>query len=119
MRRTRKTGSIVERLLLAVFVLGILPVVGASRSPDPAPAGVEDSDSVSLAAAENAGFAVRYRGITARSRVTSLTVLPGESVSLEVLDGNGMSGPVPSAPSGRLVGSDQGRWKWTAPEKPG
>ena len=51
-------------------------------------------------------------------RVRALTVLPGETVTLEV-DHNPGSGYVARPAAGRLVPLGTGRWAWTAPPAPG
>ncbi len=65
------------------------------------------------------GFAVRYRNVISPDRVRALTVLPGETVTLEVVDRNPGSGYVARPAAGRLVPLGAGRWAWTAPPAPG
>jgi len=65
-----------------------------------------------------AGFAVRYRDVISPDRVRALTVLPGETVTLEVVDRNPGSGYVARPAAGRLVPLGTG-WAWTAPPAPG
>jgi len=66
-----------------------------------------------------AGFAVRYRNVISPDRLRALTVLPGETVTLEVVDRNPGSGYVARPAAGRLVPLGTGRWAWTAPPAPG
>ncbi len=65
------------------------------------------------------GFTVRYRNVLSPDRVRALTVLPGETVTLEVVDRNPGSGFVARPAAGRLVPLGTGRWAWTAPPAPG
>lgn len=65
------------------------------------------------------GFAVRYRNVISPDRVRALTVLPGETVTLEVVDRNPGSGYVARPAAGQLVPLGTGRWTWTAPPAPG
>lgn len=66
-----------------------------------------------------AGFAVRYRNVISPDRVRTLTVLPGETVTLEVVDRVPGSGYVARPVAGRIVPLGTGRWAWTAPPAPG
>lgn len=67
---------------------------------------------------DNTGaFAVRYRSLVSRGPVSTLTVLPGETVTLEALDSTAGSEARPTA--GRLTPLGNGRWAWTAPDVPG
>jgi hypothetical protein len=86
--------------------LGALTVAAAARPAEP-PATVA------------AGFAVRYRDVTSPDRVRALTVLPSETVTLEVVDRGLGSGYVARPAAGRLVPQGARRWVWTAPLAPG
>jgi hypothetical protein len=52
-------------------------------------------------------------------RVRVLTVLPGETVTLEVVAPSPASGYVARPAAGRLVPMSTARWVWTAPPQPG
>ncbi|HEX9704104.1 MAG TPA: D-Ala-D-Ala carboxypeptidase family metallohydrolase [Gemmatimonadales bacterium] len=88
------------------MALGALTVAAAARPAEP-PAAVA------------AGFAVRYRDVMSPDRVRALTVLPGETVTLEVVDRGPGSGYVARPAAGRLVPQGARRWVWTAPPAPG
>jgi hypothetical protein len=90
----------------AALALGALTVVAAARPPErPAPVA--------------AAFAVRYRNVISLDRVRALTVLPSETVTLEVVDRAPGSGYVARPAAGRLVPLGMRRWEWTAPPAPG
>ena len=93
-----------SRLAYAGPALGALAVVAAARPADPPAA---------------AGFAVRYRNVISPDRVRALSVLPGETVTLEVVGRAPGSGYVARPAAGRLVLLGTGRWAWTAPPAPG
>jgi len=95
-----------RRLAYAGLALGALGVVAAARPAD-SPAA--------------AGFAVRYRNVISPDRVRALTLLPGETVTLEVVHPTSGSGYAARPTAGRLVplGTGRGRWEWTAPPTPG
>lgn len=56
-------------------------------------------------------FAVRDRSLVSRGPISTLTVLPGETVTLE--------GSEARPTAGRLTPLGNGRWAWTAPSMPG
>jgi hypothetical protein len=62
-------------------------------------------------------FAVRYRSLVSRGPVSTLTVLPRETVTLEALDST--AGTEARSTAGRLTPLGIGRWAWTAPSTPG
>jgi hypothetical protein len=95
----------VSRSTFAAFALGTLTVVAAARPAKP-PATVAPA------------FAVRYRNVISPDRVRTLTVRPGETVTLEVVPTPG-SGYVARPAAGPLVTLATGRWVWTAPPAPG
>ena len=90
--------------LQPALVLGALTIVAAARPAEPS--------------ATAAGFAVKYRNVISPDRVRTLTALPGETVTLEVVRDPG-SGYVARPAAGRLVPLGTGRWAWTAPPAPG
>ena len=95
-----------SRLTYSTFALGTLTVVAAPRPAEPR-------------ATAASGFAVRYRNVISPDRVRTLTVLPGETVSLEVVASTPGSGYVARPAAGLLVPLAAGRWVWTAPPAPG
>lgn len=63
-------------------------------------------------------LAIRYRNLVLQGPVTSLTVLPGETVTLEAI--NPVTGGSTARPAaGELTATGSGRWTWTAPRAPG
>jgi len=105
-KRMSTPPAFMMRLAYTALALGALTVVAAARPPEPP-------------AAEAAGFAVRYRNVISPDRVRALTVLPGETVTLEVVDRDPGSGYVARPAAGRLVPLGTRRWVWTAPPAPG
>jgi hypothetical protein len=103
---------LIERLILGGFVLAALPIIGATRSS-------LHSSAVAPVGETKLGFAVRFRGVTARSRVSTLTALPGETVTLEIVEGPAGSAYVAHSASGKLVSLGGAQWAWTAPDAPG
>lgn len=95
-----------QRLAYAALALAALSVVAAARPAEPT-------------AAVAAGFAVRYQNVISPDRVRALTVLPGGTVTFEVVDRDPGSGYVARPRAGRLVPRGTGRWVWTAPPAPG
>ena len=95
-----------QRRAYAALALGALSVVAAARPAEPT-------------AAVAAGFAVRYQNVISPDRVRALTVLPGGTVTFEVVDRDPGSGYVARPTAGRLVPRGTGRWVWTAPPAPG
>lgn len=95
-----------RRLAYLALTLGALTVVAAARP-------------VRQPAADGPGFAVRYRNVVSPDRVRALTVLPGETVTLEVVDRDPGSGYLAKSAAGRVVPQGRGRWAWTAPLAPG
>jgi Peptidase M15 len=92
--------------LQPAIVLGALTIVAVARPAEP-PATVA------------AGFAVKYRNVISPDRVRTLTALPGETVTLEVVVRDPGSGYVARPAAGRVVPLGTGRWAWTAPPAPG
>lgn len=66
-----------------------------------------------------AGIALRYRNVVSVGRVRALTVLPGETVTFDLVDRDGGSRYVAKPAAGQLVEIGAGRWSWTAPLEPG
>ena len=93
-----------RRLASTALALSALTVVAAARPAEPPGA---------------ARFAVRYRNVVSPDRVRALTALPGETVTLEVVDHGPGSGYVAHPAAGRIVPLGMGRWAWTAPLAPG
>jgi hypothetical protein len=114
MRRTRKAGLLIERLILGGFVLAALPVIGGTSHP-----AVIATNPKDHAGETKLGFAVRFRGVTASTRLSTLTALPGERVSLEIVNRSAGSGYAAHSAFGKLVPLGNERWEWTAPDAPG
>jgi len=93
------------RLAYVGLALGALTVSAAGSGKPPAAAA--------------AGFSVRYRNVSSPERVRALTVLPGETVTFEVVNRGPGSGYVARPAAGRLVPLGTERWAWTAPPVPG
>jgi peptidase M15-like protein len=91
-----------RRLAYAPLALGALAVVAAARPAGPPAA---------------TGFAVRYRDVISPDRVRAVTVLPGETVTLEVVAR--APGYIARPAAGRLAPLGAARWAWTAPPTPG
>ena len=66
-----------------------------------------------------AGFAVETDEIIVPYEVFGLFVEPGETIPLEPRLEVGDADWAASAEGGTLQGSDEGPWRWTAPEQPG
>ena len=103
MTRSLRLRYIMTRLGQAALSLGALTVVTAARPAEP-PA---------------TALGVRYRDVISLDRVRTMTVLPGETVTLEVVDRASESGYVARPAAGRLVPLGTRRWAWTAPLAPG
>lgn len=102
-----RSRPFMKRLPYAGLALGPLIAVGAIRPAEPP-------------AAVTSGFAVRYGDVTSPNRVRTLTALPGETVTFEVVvDREPGSEYVARSATGRLAPLDVGRWVWTAPPTPG
>lgn len=87
------------------MALGAFSLGGATPAGAPRP---------SVAAA----FGTQYRGVFSPDRVRALTVLPGGTVTFDVIDhAESESEARPSA--GELERLAPGRWQWTAPAEPG
>ncbi len=99
----------VKRLACAGAALAMLAVLGAAAAARPA--APPEPPAI--------GVAVRHRGLILPLRVCALTVLPGETVTFDVV------GPVPASDyvakptGGELVPLGTGRWEWTSPSEPG
>lgn len=64
-------------------------------------------------------FAVRYRSLLSYGPVSTLTVMPGETVTLEAVGSDPAAGSEARSTAGRLAPLGAGRWAWTAPSAPG
>lgn len=110
MARSRRPRPSMFRLVYPALALGGL-TVGAARPPAP---------PVRPAPPPTTGFAVRYGDVISPARVRSLTVLPGETVTFDVVDQSLRSGSVARPTAGRIVPLGMGGgWAWTAPLAPG
>jgi hypothetical protein len=106
--QARRSAPVISHFTYPALALGALTVVVAARPAAP---------PATLAP----GFAVRYRNVVSPDRVRTLTVLPNETVTLEVVARAPGSAYVARPAAGRLVplGTGGGRWEWTAPPAPG
>jgi hypothetical protein len=98
--------SFVRRLAYAGLASSTLTVFAAERFTTPPNA-------------FTAGFAVGCQNAISPNRVRTLTVLPEETVTFEVVDRKAKSGYTALPTDGRLVPQNTGRWMWTSPPKPG
>jgi hypothetical protein len=64
-------------------------------------------------------LAVRYRSLVSYGPVSTLTVLPGETVTFDALDPSSAAAAEARAGAGHLTPLGNGRWAWTAPTAPG
>jgi hypothetical protein len=88
-------------LALSAFI-----VLGAVRpAASPAPAAI--------------GVSVRHSSLILPLRVRALTVLPGETVTFELVGPQPAAGYVAKPTGGELVPLGTGRWEWTSPSAPG
>ena len=71
------------------------------------------------AAVAAAGIAVQCQDEISPLRVRALTVLPGETVTFELVAPESALGYVAQPTGGQLVMLDTGRWEWTSPPDPG
>ncbi len=95
-----------KRLAAIGLVISVLPAITTARPAD---------------RTETAGnrVAVRYRDAVSPNRVRTLTVLPGEAVTFDVVDPELGSGYAAQSAGGQLVPQGTGSWKWTPPSAPG
>ncbi len=103
MARSRSPRPLLTRFAHTALALGAFTVVAAAGPAEP-PATV--------------AFALRYRNVVSPDRVRAVTVLPGETVTLEVVGRALGSGYVARSRAGGMKGGG-GRWEWTAPPAPG
>ena len=88
------------------LVISVLPAIATARPAD---------------RTETAGnrVAVRYRDAVSPNKVRTLTVLPGEVVTFDVVDRELGSGYAAQSAGGQLVPQGTGSWRWTSPSAPG
>lgn len=96
-------------------------MVLTARSVEPSAAapGAIPPPSAAPAAEVSTGFALRYRDVISPDRVRALTILPGEQVTLEVVDSGSTSNYAARSSTGLLVPAGARRWVWIAPTTPG
>ncbi len=68
---------------------------------------------------EKAGFSLNFKDITSPHKVVSTFVLPGEELTLEVLDESENNHYVLESQAGSIIQESVNKWKWQAPEKKG
>jgi hypothetical protein len=95
-----------SRMTLVYAGLALGPLVGGAAAPPAEPPPAPD-------------LAIRYRTVVSPLRVRALTVLPGETVTFAVADGDPGRAYVARPAAGRLAPLGTGRWAWTAPPTPG
>jgi len=102
----RRPRPFIKHIAAAGLALHALALAGAARPAAlPAPAA--------------SGIALRYQNVISLNQVRTLTVLPGETVTVEVVDREPGSGFVAQPAGGRLVPLGAGRWEWESPSTPG
>jgi len=106
MALSRSPRPFMRRLAYAGLALCTLHMVAAARSAE-SPATVA------------AGIAVQCQNAISPNRVRALTVLPGETVTFEVVDADPRLGYVAQPAGGELEPLGAGRWTWTSPPDPG
>jgi hypothetical protein len=94
-----------RHLAYAGLTLSSLTIVVAVRSAEPP--------------ATATGIEVRYQNEISPDPVRVLTVLPGDTVSFEVIDRDPASDYVVPPADGQLKPLGTGRWLWTSPSAPG
>jgi hypothetical protein len=95
-----------KRLVFAGLSLGAFcTLVVARPATTPSPEGI--------------GIAVQDRGAIVPLRVRALTVLPGETVTFEVVGPRAASGFVAQPAAGQIVPLSTRRWEWKSPSAPG
>jgi len=102
----RRRRPLIQHVATAGLALHALILAGAAR-----PAG--------LPAVSAPGISLKYQNVISLNRVRALTVLPGESVTVEVVDRDPGSGFVAQPAGGQLVPLGAGRWEWRSPSTPG
>jgi hypothetical protein len=102
----RKPRPVVKHLVTAGLALNALTLAGAAQL----------AKSPAMVAT---GIAVRYQNVISPNRVRALAVLPGETVTVEVMDRDRGSGYVAQPAGGQLVPLGTGRWEWKSPAVPG
>ena len=106
MELIRRPRLFMKRLACAWLTLSALCVVAAARSAEPP-------------AAAAPGITVQCQDEISSLRIRALTVLPGETVTFEVVAPDPASGYVAQPADGQLVPLGTGRWEWTSPTAPG
>lgn len=101
-----KPQFFVSHLACAGLVLSALIVVAAARPAE------------SLAAMAT-GITVEHQNEISPLRVRALTVLPGETVTFDLVISDPAASYVAQPAGGELVSLGKGRWEWTSPSAPG
>ncbi len=102
----RRFRPVIKHVAVAGLVFLGLALAGAVRPSMPP-------------AVAAAGIAVRCQNVASLNQVRALMVLPGETVTLEVLGRDGGSGVVTQPAGGQLVPLGAGSWEWKSPSAPG
>ena len=104
MTLTSKSCPFMKRLGLALLSLSVFFVIIAAQ-PVVAPAAIR--------------VGIRYQNEILATQVSALTVLPGETVTFEVIEPDPGSNYVAQPKGGKLVPLGTGQWVWTSPCAPG
>ena len=104
MRLSLRPRTIMGHLAYAGLALSL---VATARTAEPS------------AAVAAAGIAVQCQDEISPLRVRALTVLPGETVTFELVTPEPALGYEAQPAGGQLVSLDTGRWEWTSPPDPG
>jgi len=98
-----------RRLARAGMAFALLAAFGAAAAARPAAS--PEPPAV--------GVAVRHGGVILPLRVCAMTVLPGETVTFDVVGPARASDCVATPTGGELVPLGMGRWEWISPSAPG
>jgi hypothetical protein len=105
----QRLRPLMKRLATTGLALHTLTMVAPAR-----PAGTLARPALAVP-----GIAVRCQNVVSLNPVRALTVLPGETVTLELMDRVPGSAFVAQPAGGQLVPLGAGRWEWKSPAVPG
>jgi hypothetical protein len=117
--RLRAAGARCLSLIAPFIVIaGCSVLLAALTMPPAAPKSAPESARWEPSAI-TAGFALRFRDETSRLRISSASVLPGETLDIQAVgrDGTARTDVVADSTAATLVGP--GLWRWHAPATPG
>lgn len=104
MRTQKRSSGVDGRLLAAISICLVWCSPAASET--------------SLFSSGKVGFSVRYKNEVSSYRVNGVSVLPGQTLSIEVLDSDADQHEV-EASGGSLARQSSKAWIWTAPREAG